>query len=921
MEHHMSWFSGARARIHLLFASRAAESRIKEEVRFHIEMETERLIREEGLTPDEALRRARVNFGGVTQHTEALREGRGLAWLGGLSLDFKLGFRMLVKYPGLTIVGGVAMSFAICVGAVSFEIAMLLVNPKLSLPGGDRIVKIRNWDMAASREEPRSLHDFIVWREALKSVTDLGAYRDVAANLIIGGESWSVQSAEITADAFRIAPTPPLLGRVLSAADEAAGAPPVLVLGYGIWQTRFVSDSSVIGRSVQLGDTYATVVGVMREGFAFPVSHEAWTPLKLAAFDQAPRAGPGISIFGRLAPGATIEKAQTELTALGRRAATERPDTHERLQPQMAPYAKGFTQATADEVGAFLAIKVFTLLLLVLICGNVALLLFARAATRETELAVRSALGASRRRIVAQLFAEALVLGGVAAAVGVSAVYVALRGWGSEFLEINLGRLPFWFDVHLSPETVLYAIALTILSAVIAGVTPALKITRAFGSRMKESTAGSGGLKFGGVWTAVIVAQVAVTVAFPAVVYLVQREGLRIRSFDVGFRSEEYLSLKLEMNAATASGANDSATGEARRVRFGAALAALQQRVAAEPGVFGVTFVDQLPRMDHPWYHIELDEQPGVANRAISPAEKPAMRWASPAYVHPSYFRVLEAPLIAGREFNDGDLAPAARVAIVDRGFVDQVLQGRNPIGRRLRIGDPPATDSVTDSRPWYEIVGVVKDLGMGDVVQTARPAGVYFPTALGDVGPINMVVHVQGDPMSLSPKVRALAAVVDPSLRLSEFQRLSDVANPQLWIVGLWFRVTVGFTAIALLLSLAGIYAVLSFIVARRTREIGVRVALGASRRRVVVEIFRRPLTQVSVGVVAGGVLIAAGALLLPLTEQFKHDASWVGFGPVQVALLLAYTVLMFGVCLLACVVPTQRALRVQPTVALRAE
>jgi hypothetical protein len=284
---------------------------MNEEVRFHIDMETEKLVREEGLEPGEARRRALVAFGGVERHKEALRDGRGVAWLGGVSLDLRLGFRLLVKYPGLTMIGSLAMAFAIWVGAVTFELLAMFIFPTLPLPGGDRIVQLQNWDVQANDPEPRALHDFLVWRETLRSVTDLGAYRDVSRNLITrDGGSRPVAVAEITASGFRIAPGPPLLGRGIVAADERAGAPPVVVLGYDVWRTRFGSDPGVVGRTVQLGETYPTVVGVMPEGYAFPVAHELWTPLRPGAFVPAPREGPGITIFGRLAPGATLAEAR-----------------------------------------------------------------------------------------------------------------------------------------------------------------------------------------------------------------------------------------------------------------------------------------------------------------------------------------------------------------------------------------------------------------------------------------------------------------------------------------------------------------------------------------------------------------------------------------------------------------------------------
>lgn len=783
-------------------------------------------------------------------------------------------------------------------------------------------MQIRNWDVSASRAEPRALSDFLVWRDALRSVTDLGAYRNVTSNLIVGTNAGRpVRAAEITASAFRIAPEPPLLGRVLARADERPGAPPVVVVGYDVWRTRFGSDVGVVGRTVQLGDAYATVVGVMPEGFAFPVSHELWTPLRLDVLDPAPREGPGITVFGRLADGVTLEEAQAELTALGRRAAAELPNTHEHLLPRVAPYAQVLWEPSGADLAFLLSIYVFPVMLLVLVCGNVALLLFARAATRESELVVRSALGASRSRISMQLFAEALVLGGVAAALGLGAAQFGLRRWGAEFLERNEGQLPFWFDLNLSGATVLYVIGLTVLGAVITGVLPALKATRGLGSRLKQGTAGGGALQFGGVWTAVIVVQVAVTVAFPAVVYVEQRELARLRSYDAGFAAEEYLAVRLDMDAPAGSDA-DSAVAAARRERFAAAVEALRQRVAGEPGVAGVTFVDRLPRDYHSERRIELDEEAGVAGQAgaTTTAASPAAE-ATMASIDPSYFEVLRSPVLAGRGFTAADLASDARAVIVDQGFVELIMGGRNPVGRRVRFtGDKPESGA-EHSPPWYEIVGVVRELGMAPFNTGRRAAGLYLPASPGSADPLHMLVHARGEPMSLAPRVREIAAAVDPTMQLSDLQRVDEVTNDVVWVLGLWMRMTVAVTAIALLLSLAGIYAVMSFAVARRTREIGIRVALGAARWRIVAAVFRRPLSQVGLGVVAGTLFLGLATLVLSAHRPDGRPWVWVGPSLEQVALLVVHTALMLGVCTLACIVPTRRALRVKPTEALRAD
>ena len=858
----------------------------------------------------------------MTGNREALRDGGVFAPLGSLSLDMKLGLRMLRKYPGLTIVGGLAMAFAIWVGAVVFQVMGLFVHPSLPLPDGDRIVQVANFDVEARDTDPRALHEFIAWREALSSVRDLGAYRDVTRNLITNdGDARGVEGAEVTATAFRIAPTQPLLGRVIVPADELPGAPSVVVLGYDVWRTRFASDPGVIGRSVHLGEVGATVVGVMPERFAFPVAHELWTQFRPYAFDATPRGGPGITIFGRLAPGISLGAAQAELTTLGRRAAAEFPATHQHLQPRVAPYVEGISGESLSDLAIFGSIYFFALLLLVLVCSNVALLIFARAATRETELTVRSALGASRRRIVMQLFAEALVLGGVAAVVGIVIADFALRTWAVEFLEVNLGRVPFWYDLGLSPATVAYALALTVLGAGIAGVLPALKITRGLGSRLREGSAGGGGVRFGGVWTAVIIAQVAVTVAFPAVVAVEQRELRRIESFDVGFAAGEYLGVRVDLDAVTSSSGDTGAAAAAHSGQYGAALEELRRRVVAEPGVAGVTFVDRLPRMFHREGYVEVDGA-GVSElgrRTISTGDV-NLHEVSFSTIDPSYFAVLNAPILAGRAFHTGDVSTDPSVTIVDQAFVDQLLQGRNAIGRRIRFVEVRRDGERGEELPWLEIVGVVKDLGMTFVAHKHRAAGVYLPMDLARAGPLHMVVHAPGDPMALGPRIRELTAAVDPMLRLSNLQRVDNVADSMLWIVRMWLRVSVLLAAIAVLLSLAGIYAVLSFTVSRRTREIGVRVALGASRGRLVAAIFRRPLTHVTIGVLTGGALIALMAFAVAGGDGGLARVEG-GFSLANVALLLAYAALMLAVCLLACIVPTRRALNVEPTEALRAE
>jgi hypothetical protein len=347
----------------------------------------------------------------------------------------------------------------------------------------------------------------------------------------------------------------------------------------------------------------------------------------------------------------------------------------------------------------------------------------------------------------------------------------------------------------------------------------------------------------------------------------------------------------------------------AARARLGTSLEALRQRLEAEPGVAGVTFVDELPGEHHLDRRLEVVSLPGNPSSVVATAA-----------VDPSYFAVLQAPMIAGRGFTRADLSPDVRVVIVDQAFADIVMGGRNPIGHRIRPRPWQMADSAAAQQPWYEIVGLVKELGMSAMAESQRSAGLYMPAAPGSKGTLKMIVRGRGDPMAIAPRIRELAMTIDAALEVEQITPFAQMTTPLLWFLGVWTRVIMGLAAVAVVLSLSGIYAVLAYTVARRTREIGVRVALGSSARRVLTSIFKRPLIQVTLGVIAGSVLIAVASLGVRKTTQFEGTMS-PGLTLGDIALLTGYAILMLCVCMLACVVPTARVLRVQPTEALRVD
>ena len=834
----------------------------------------------------------------------------GLSWL-----DFKLGFRMLSRYPMLTVVGSLAMAVAIGVGAGTFEVITRVTNPALPLPDGDRIVGLNYWDRAESGARPPSTYDVLNWREGLRTLKDIGAFRLVQRNLIVGEQVGEpVDAAEISAAAFRVTGVSPLMGRVLLDEDESPKSPAVVVLGNRLWKMRFGADPSVIGRVVRLGTTSATVVGVMPEGFVFPVQQNLWTPLRLRELPQEPGQGPFLRVFGRLANGIELRQAQSELTTFGARVAEQFPKQYENLQPRVLPYAQSFFEIPQDFLvrAGIHSINVFGALFLVVVCGNVALLMFARAATREREILVRRALGAARSRIVMQLFAEALVLAGIAAVLALTATDFALK-WALAAMSTESEGWPFWVEGGLSATTLTYSVWLTLLAAIVAGVVPALKITRTnMESGLRQASAGAGGIRMGGMWTGLIVAQIAGTVLFTAVAYVVQRQAAGIASAKAAFPAEEYLAVRLEMDRDNLTEETGRTVDESFLRRYEATARELEQRVAAEANVAGVTLAERLPLMPSGGGAIELDDAGPI--EAVPGREF----FVTTSAVDLDFFEVFQTPILAGRAFVPHDTGVGANTVVVNHLFVEHILAGRNAVGRRIRYR-VENSQGIKEPGPWFEIVGVVRDL----VPDPEAPMSLDIPAkplvyhTLGSSRtpsyPLYLATHVRsGDPTSALPMLRRKAAEISPELRLSDIQRLDQgtSTDARAWKGFADFILLV--STIALVLSLAGIYAITSFTVSRRTREIAVRVALGAQISNVVTNVFRGPFFQVAVGVAVGCVMMAS------LVALWTHDLG-VGTLARHAALLLGYGTTMMAICGLACIGPLLRVFRVEPTDVLR--
>jgi predicted permease len=798
-------------------------------------------------------------------------------------LDWKLGFRMLARYPWLSLISGVALAVAIGFGAGFFHAIRQEVFPKLGLEDGDRIVRIDVFDVAAGRTRPTTVQDFLEWRAALTSVAELGAHRTVERNLAGSAvQGMPLMVSEITPSALPLTRVLPLLGRVLTESDAHPGAPDVVVLGYDVWATRLERDPNVVGREVQLGRALFTVIGVMPAGFGFPVSHEAWVPLRTA--EVTALASP-VQIFGRLAPDVTLRSAQAELAALGARTI----DADVSAQPHLKPRVMRF--AAPDPGGGNLTGAIFAnllvLALLAAVSANVATLVFARTAVRESEIVVRSALGASRARIAGQLFVEALVLAAISALVGlVGARAVLAYIW--QLQKAAHARIPFWWTPGFDVNTVLYTAGLAVLGAAFVALLPALKATGGNVQHgLKSMGSGATNLRFGGIWTVIIVFQVAFTVVSLPFGVGYARDVWRSHQLRAVFPAERYLSFELAVDA-------DAGHTDAQRADIAHIYQELSRRLSREVGVEGVTFGSGLPGMRH-----RAD--------ALERETTGARVWPYHAFVDVDYFNVFDVPLVAGRGLHSGDVAADYLPVLVNESLARSL--GPSPIGARLRR---PGGDQGSDQ--WLEIVGVVRNLGT-DVYDRDPTHGtesevriVYYPVTPADVSRLFVGVKTR-DPAALAPRVREVARQIDPGVRLY------DVLPLDTWIrrydkpevLAAWSGV--GGILLCIFLSAAGLFALMAVAVARRTREIGIRLALGASRVELLAALFGRAARQLGMGITVGS------AAVLLISVAFERGQ------PPILAPVFAVAAFMSLVGFLACAVPARRALRVQPTEALRQE
>lgn len=870
---------------------------LERELDFHLEMIEQDLLRE-GHTPHEAARLARLQVGRPSSVLNALQEQRGIPWLGRFSTDVVLGWRMLRKSWGITLVGGLAITIVITVAAGLASFFQVFTGSSVPLEEGDRVVAIQIYDPASRQPARPTLADYERWRGELDSVENVGAFRTVRRSLVVGdgagsaaseGAAEAVSVAEMSASGFRLARVAPLFGRPLLARDEAPSAPPVVVIGESVWRSRFGADPQVLGQNIRLGDKVHTVVGVMPNDFGFPVNHRYWVPLRADRMADTWSTGPDIVVFGRLAPSATLERAEAELSAMGLFADRAAADENlGRLRPRAMPYARAFAHIAPGDAATILLVVT---LLLVPPCANIAILVYARTVTRHAEFAARVAFGASRTRIVAQIFIETLVLAALAALVA-----LAVAHWIVSGVEVSIdqspGANPFWIRPGISIQTIAYVAGLAVFAALIAGAVPALKATsgllgeglRALGNRVSA--------RLGATWTSLVVAQIALAVAILPTAAGVTWGFLRPSLLEPGFPVAEFATARLELDAIAVPNGQADERGALERE-----LAELQRELAERLGGEGISVVSFSSAVAgaEPALEIVVDEAGDTGERRLTAHHDVRVNRIDAAFLD-----AFGARILTGRRFEAGDFDADSTAVIVSRSFARDILGDASPLGREVRYAEPsPGIER------RYEIVGVSTDVPAND----ERPA-MYHPLAPGQQNPVTLALRLPMDRAGLADRLRALATRIDARLGVDEYRTLDETYAELRAQNEAAARALLIVTSSVLLLSAAGMYALMSFTVNQRRREIGIRAALGAQPGQLLAGVFRRAFAQVSIGAAAGMVLASIVGRYLPMDR--------LGV-PAIPGLPLAAAVFMVLVGVVAAIGPARRALRADPTEGLR--
>ncbi len=886
----MSWWSEVRERARGLFHGERVGRELEDEMRFHLEMEAERLEREEGVGPEEALRRAAVAFGGVEAVKEQVRDARGVRPLQDLVQDIRYALRGLRRNPGFATAAVLVLALGIGANTAIFAAVNAVVLEALPFAHPDRLYMLweenpeKGWDREVAA--PANYYD---WKEGVAAFEDMASYSGFGSHRILTGvgDPQMLLTAPVTGNFFSVLGVKPALGRTFRPEETWKGSEPIVVLSDHLWKTRFGGDRSVIDRVVRLDGEAYRVVGVMPASFSFPSEKtDLWVPWRWDPANRTAtffRRAHWIRVIGRLAPGATATQANSQLQSVVSRLKVEYPETNRYMGAGMTPLHEFLVGDTRTPLLVLLGAVG---LLLLIACANVANLLLVRAAGRQREVAVRAALGAGRLRLVRQVLTESLVLSVLGGATGL------LLGWeGTRLLEHMqpeglLRTAHFGLDVRVAG----YILAITTVSGLLFGLAPALW-TRGAGtaaSLREGGRSGGPGRATRALGSGLVVAEIALAMLLVTGAGLLVRSYQRLLDVNPGFDPHGVLAVTLSLPGTKYD------TGDKVSAFFGSLL----ERVHALPGVEDAALTSDVPLEERGYSSDYSIEGRGPDEYGTEVVHR---------RVTPQYLNTMRVPLLRGRFFTDADRKGGDYVVVINEALAREAFPGQDPIGHRIAEDKHPDSTSV-----WRTIVGVVGNERQEGVAMQPQ-IEVLAPFYQDRSSYMTLMIRTAGDPSALVAAVRHAVADLDSDLPLSDVRTMEAVRADSLARERFLMTLLLAFAAIALTLAVVGVYGVTAQAVRQRTQEIGVRMALGAQTRDVLRLVMRQGARLAALGVVIGlgSALLASKAMRALLYDVAPNDPlTFVTVGGVLAA-----------AALVASWVPALRASRTDPTQALRVE
>jgi len=809
----------------------------------------------------------------------AYRKGRRWRVMADLLQDTRYAMRQLLKRPGFTLVAVLTLALGIGANSAIFSVVNGVLLRPLPYPQADALVRVHEIVPQHGRfaVAPRN---FLDWREQAAVFEHIAAYNTTSATVVQTEGPERISGASVSWNIFDLLRTRSALGRSFTAEEDLPGKSNVVVLSHGMWQRRFGGDPGIVGRTVNLSGASMTIVGVMPAGFYFP-SREAeyWTPIALNPSANN-RGGHFLGVIARLKDGVSARMAAAEMETIAKRLAQQFPETNANESAEVIPLHENLVRNIRP---ALLTLLAAVGLVVLIACGNVANLLLVRASVRGKEIAIRTALGAGRGRLIRQMLVESCTLALTGGALGLLFAYAAI----GPLQVLSAGSIPRVDDISIDARVLAFTLALSVVTGIAFGLVPAWQALRAsLNEVLKEG--GRTSVTSGGHWlrNTLVVAEVAISLVLLVGASLLLRSFSRLTSVDPGFRAENVLSFRVALP-------QNAYPDGPHRIAF---FKNLVERLEGLPQVSSAAIVQTLPMRGSYVLRVTVQGRP-----APPPGEEPSATYRT---ISPGYFEAMSIPLLRGRAFTERDIAGAPLVAMVDEAFVRRHFPNQDPMGQRIDIGngsDGPA-----------EIVGVVGNVHHNGLDATAEPT-MYAPYPQDVFSVMWVVARTPGDPLQLAGPVRGVLRDLDPVLTAFTMAPLANVISESVAQPRFTMLLLSLFALVALFLAAVGLFGVLSYMVSQRIPEIGVRMALGAGRgdllRMVVGHGMRLALAGVAIGVV--------GALALARTVS----AMLFEVTPFDPASYAATAAVLLVTAALACYVPARRALRVDPIIALRYE